>query len=56
MNLGYKIVQSTTVKGLQTNVRKAIKKGWQPLGGFTTNGSSGYQAMIKHEQENKRDE
>jgi len=39
------ILEAETKKQLEALVKEAIGKGWQPLGGVSSNGSLFYQAM-----------
>lgn len=45
----YKVVSKMTLRGLEKEVNRLLKDGWQLQGGFCRSESTGnsYQAMIK---------
>jgi hypothetical protein len=44
--VAYMILEGATKAQLEEEVKVAISKGWQPLGGISVAGNSFYQAMV----------
>lgn len=42
----YQIVDATSIAALMTNVNRAIRAGWEPVGGVTQFGEKIMQAMV----------
>ncbi|MGD0801377.1 MAG: DUF1737 domain-containing protein [Terracidiphilus sp.] len=46
--IAYSILQGASIQQLETLVKDAISKGWQPIGGVAVSGGVFYQAMAGH--------
>lgn len=46
--VAYMVIEGTTKDELETLVKAAIGKGWQPIGGIAISGRMFYQAMVGH--------
>lgn len=45
----YYVVGGGSVQGLEKNVKRLLKKGWEPLGGVCIHRAIAYQAMVIRE-------
>ena len=46
--IAYSILEAASRVQLETLVKEAISKGWQPVGGVSVSGGMFYQAMAGH--------
>jgi hypothetical protein len=44
--IAYMVLEGASKQELETAVKEAIRKGWQPIGGVAVSGNMLYQAMV----------